>query len=182
MKKTRFILWVALGLGLGTASCGNPDGVGKQQLFSNASHVDNEGFTFFKTVYEKAAFEVELAKHVATTHPGAEATELSNQVIATYEALLPELEEMAGNAQVVLPDPGQPRFEVPASLATDSTNSMDVLAYKNHVAHEQYYLLDQFKRGSRNTYSPIRAFAKEHLDQVKALFVAAGGQEAEGAH
>ena len=181
MKKTRFILWVALGFGLAATSCGNPEGVGKQQLYNNASHVDNEAFTFLKTVHEKASQEVALAKHIQATYPGADSEGLTDQILGLYESLLPQLESLGAEAQVVLPDSGQPAFSVPTGVV-DTAAGFQFAAYKNHVAHEQYYLLDQFKRGSRNTNKTLRQFSLDHLDAVKAVYTSAGGEVSEGAH
>jgi hypothetical protein len=181
MKKTRFIVWVALGLGFATASCGNPEGVGKQQLFNNATHVDNEAFNFLKIVHEKATNEVALAKHIATQYPGTEAAGLTDQIVGLYNELLPQLEQLGAVGQVILPDPGQPALTVPTLIA-DTVNGFQPAAYLNHAAHEQYYILDQFKRATRNTNKAVRQFALDHIDRVKEVFVAAGGQEEEGAH
>lgn len=175
------MVWAALGVSLSFASCGDPEGVGRQQWYNNASHVDGEAFTFFKTVYQKGAHELALAKHIKATYPGSEAAGLTDQIIGLYDAMLPQLEELGLKSQVVLPDAGEPSLNVSSSIA-DTVAGFQVANYKNHVAHEQYYILDQMKRGSRNTNKAVRQFAKDHLNQVKEVFIAAGGQDEEGAH
>ena len=63
MKKRSFVLVAILGLGLGMSSCNNPGDVTKQQLYNNATLVDNDAFNFFKGVHEKGTNAIEMANY-----------------------------------------------------------------------------------------------------------------------
>ncbi|WP_188508541.1 DUF4142 domain-containing protein [Parapedobacter pyrenivorans] len=156
--------------------------VGRNKLYLNATDTDSEAFTFLKTVHEKAVFETELAKYVASTSASSEAKTLAADVVKTYDAIIPELEELAATFHVVLPSPGMPAFVLPDQFLADSLASFDNAAYAGHVQHEQEAIRAQFERLSRNTISELRVYANEKLPAVKTLFAAAGGEEDHGAH
>ncbi len=183
--KLRNIFLVALPLAAATvSSCTTHSGesVTRDKLYSNATDVDSEGFTFFKSVYEKAAHEVALAKYVQSSAASAEAKKLAAGIVETYEPFFSELEELATSFYVVLPSPGMPTFSVPEHFAADSLGGVDSQGYIAHAQHEQGAILEQFKRMDRNTSKVLKAYAKEKLPVVKELFALAGGHEDHGAH
>lgn len=175
---------MALPLAVAASSCTRHAGepVNRSELFSNATGVDSEGFTFFKSVYQKASFEVELAKYVQSTSASAEAKKLAAGIVQTYEPMIAELEEFATSVHVILPDPGTPAFAVPHHFAVDSLGSFDSNGYITHAQHEQGAILNQFNRIDRNTSKALKAYAKEKLPAVKEVFALAGGKEEHGAH
>ena len=175
---------MALPLAVTVGSCTRhgEEPMSRTHLFWNATGVDSEGFTFFKSVYQKAAFEVDLAKHVQSSPASAEAKKVAAGVVQTYEPQLTELEELATSLHVILPDPSQPEFAVPSHFVADSTGSFDSEGYIAHAQHEQAEIVEQYNRASRNTVKGLRSYAAEKLPAVKEVYVLAGGQEEHGAH
>ena len=175
---------MALPLAVSVSSCVQHDGepMSRTRLFWNATGVDSEGFTFFKTVYEKAAFEVELAKYVQSSPASAEAKKVAAGIVQTYEPQLAELEELGTSFHVILPDPSVPAFAVPHHFAVDSTGVFDSKGYIAHAQQEQAEILEQYNRIDRNTVKTLRAFAAEKLPAVKEAFALTGGHEEHGAH
>jgi len=185
MMKFKFISFAAaslavVALGSCTRHAGEP--VSRDILFGNATRVDTEGFTFFKTVYAKAVYETELAKHVRLTQASPEAKELAGQVIETYESAIPELVALATDFYVLLPDAKTLAFAVPHHFDVDSLGNFDSAAYIEHVQHEQGAILEQLGRIDRNTSKVLKGYAKEKLPAVKELFASAGGSEDHHAH
>lgn len=178
MRKSNLLAVAALGLSVFFASC-NADGqANKRQLYNNESKVDTEAYTFFKSAYEKAAYELAYADYAAAN--GASQA-LTNGIREVYADMLPELEVIAAEAHIIIPDPGQLIFSAEERYA-DSTQVFTVADYQAHFLKEQEFLVEQFKRASRNTYKPLREFAQNKLPQVQALYVQAGGQESDGGH
>ncbi len=182
--KFRNIVLMALPLALAVSSCTRHAGepISRTRLFGNATSVDSEGFTFFKSVYQKASFEVELAKYIQSSPASAEAKKLAAGIVKTYEPLIVELEEFGTSFHVILPDPSMPSFEVPHHFAADSLGGFDSKGYIAHAQHEQGAILEQFNRIDRNTSKALKAYAKEKLPAVKEVFALAGGHEEHGAH
>ncbi|SEL90560.1 hypothetical protein [Parapedobacter koreensis] len=181
----KHISWVVASLlVVGLSSCSRHAGeeVSRNKLYSNATDVDAEGFTFFKSVYTKAVFETQLAEYVQSAPASPAAKELAGNVVATYEEAIPELENLATAFYVILPDPGAPVFAVPHHFTTDSLGSFNSEAYIAHVQHEQGAILEQLGRAERNTVKPLRAYAHEKLPAVEELFALAGGEADHGAH
>ncbi len=178
MRKSNLLAVAALGLSVFFASCNSSGQPDKRQLYNNESKVDTEAYTFFKTVHEKAAYELAYAEYAAAN--GAPQS-LTNSIREVYGALLPELENIAAEAQIIIPDPGQLIFSAD-ELHGDSSQAFVVADYQTRFIHEQGQLVDQFKRASRNTYKPLRAYAQDKLSEVQQLYVQAGGQEDNGAH
>lgn len=175
MRKSNLLAVAALGLSVFFASCSTEGQTDKRQLYNNESKVDTEGYTFFKTVHEKAAYELAFAEYAAAN--GAPKS-LTDSISAIYVSMLPELETIAAEAQIVLPDPGQLRFSA-EELFGDSTRVFTVSDYQSRFVNEQHLLVDQFKRGSRNTYKPLREYAQNKLSQIEQLYAQAGGEKAE---
>ena len=102
MKRTKLFLIGALGIGAAFSSCGYSDGqMTKRQLYNNETFVDSEAFTFFKTAHEKAAYELAHARY-ALEQGGTEASRaLAEKIISTYTEMLPELEQLAAEKQVI---------------------------------------------------------------------------------
>lgn len=167
-------------LGSCTRHAGEP--VSRTKLYANATNVDLEGFIFFKTVYAKAVFEMQLARAVLSAPASGKAKELAGQVVETYEPIIPELEELSTASYVILPDPGMPEFAVPHHFTADSLGHFDSEGYIEHVQHEQGAVAGQLDRAARNTSKALRHYAHEHLPAVKKLFVSAGGTEDHQAH
>ncbi|WP_257670076.1 hypothetical protein [Parapedobacter tibetensis] len=155
---------------------------GRDKLYNNATNIDFEGFTFFKTVHEKAVFETHLAKHVQSAPASPAAKEVAAKVIETYEEVIPELENLAVESLVILPDPGMPVFTVPHHFAADSLGSFDSEGYIAHVQHEQQIILEQLSRVDHNTVKSLNRYAKEKLPLVNELYALTGGKEDHGAH
>lgn len=188
----------ALGIGIAYTSCGYSTGeMTKRQLYNNETFVDSEGFTFFKTVYEKAAYELAHARYALTQGGTAESRALAEKIIATYTDMLPELEQLAANKHVIVPDPGALSFNAETAVAdleptntlqTDSLEStqpivaFDGAAYIAHVQKEQAEILNQFTRASRNTDQDVRKYTGDRLEAIKEIYVLAGGEVSESAH
>ncbi len=181
MRRSKLLFIAAVGGVLFLGACGNGN-ANKALLYNNATNVDSEGFDFFKTVHEKAAFELELAKHAASVSSSSEVKALTAKITEVYGAMIPELENMAVEAKVVLPDPGTPAFQLPEKLATDSLGGFDDHAYLDHFVHAQKAILNQFKRVDRNTLILLNDYAAEKLPVVEELYAMAGGEEDHGAH
>lgn len=181
MKKSNLLAIAALGLGVMLSSCQTEGEASRQHMYNNASKVDNEGFTFLKTVHEKAGYELAYSEYAATNSGSAEIKALSDSIAGVYADLLPQLEELAAKLHVVLPDPGQLVFSG-EELALDSEHVLTAEGYKHHFVHEQETIVDQFKRASRNTNANLRALANEQLPKAKSLYAQAGGVESHGAH
>jgi hypothetical protein len=210
MKRTRLFLIGALGIVLGFSSCGGySDGkMTNRQLYNNETFVDSEGFTFFKTAHEKAAYELAHARYAITNGATGDAKALAERIIAVYGEMVPEMEALAADKQVVLPDPGALVFNAEelqeeaatgdsTALATEETSAststsastgasgnatFDADAYLAHVKTQQAEILNQFKRASRNTEKDVRKYASEKLETVKELYKLAGGSTDEQAH
>lgn len=182
--KFRNIFLMALPLAVAASSCTRHAGepVSRTHLYGNATSVDSEGFTFFKSVYKKATFEVELAKYIQSSPASSEAKKLAAEVVKTYEPIITELEALSTSFDVILPDPSMPAFAVPHHFAADSLGSFDSNGYIAHAQHEQGAILEQFNRIDRNTSKALKAYAKEKLPAVKEVFALAGGHEEHGAH
>lgn len=180
IKNSFLVAASLLVLGSCTRHAGEP--VRRGTLYNNESHVDTEGYTFFKLVHGKGQFETQLAKHMQSGSASAEAKDLARKIVETYEPIVTELEGIAGEFSVVLPDRGLPGFAVPHHFDTDTLGNVNSAGYIAHVQHEQAAILEQFKRLSRNTNKELQHFAEEKMPAVKALFTAAGGQEEHGAH
>lgn len=153
----------------------------KAQLYNNMTSVDSEGFDFLKTVHEKAVSEVERANYVESVSSSPAVKELAKKVVDTYKGIIPELEEIATEAHVILPDPGAAIWS-PEELAEDSLAGFDDQQYIAHVQREQKLILEQFKRADRNTYPALNTYAAERLPAIQELYVLAGGEEDPGAH
>lgn len=183
MRRSNLLVIAAVGGVLFLSSCGNSnDRADKSLLYNNATSVDSEGFDFFKTVHEKAGFELALAQHAASTSASADVKALAAKITEVYGVMIPELERLATEAAVVLPDPGTPAFQLPESLTSDSLGGFDDHIYLNRFVHEQKEILKQFTRADRNTYVPLNNYAGEKLPAVKELYAMAGGEEDHGAH
>lgn len=186
MKRTRLFLMGAFAIGFAVASCGYADQnkITKEQLYSNATHVDSEGFTFFKTTYEKAAYELAHAQYALGQGVSGDAKAIADKIVATYPDLLPELEQLAAKKQVIVPDPGALMFTAPeAYAAEDSTAvSFDAEAYVLHVQKEHKELINQLKRASRNTDQDLRKFGAEKIAAIKEIYALSGGHEEESSH
>lgn len=167
---------------LGSCAKHSGETVRRGTLFNNESHADSEGFEFFKSVHEKAQFEVALAKYIQSSPASAEAKGLADKIATTYGSLATELEDLSGSFAVILPAPGEVDFVVPGDFQADSLGTFDNAGYIAHVQHEQGAILNQFNRLSRNTNSELKKFAEEKIPAVKELFAAAGGQEDHSAH
>lgn len=175
---------MALPLAIVAGSCTRHAGESttRTRLYSNATDVDSEGFSFFKSVYKRAKAEVELAKYVQSSSASAEAKKLAAGIVETYEPVLSELEDLGTSFHVVVPDPSVPAFAVPHHFAADSLGGFDSKGYIAHAQHEQGAILEQFNRIDRNTSAKLKAYAKEKLPAVKEVFALAGGHEEHGAH
>lgn len=184
MKRRSLFLIGALGLSIAFYSCGNSDQVTKQQLYNNATLVDSEGFTFFKTSHEKIAYELEYANYAASVSSSSQVKGLADKLQEVYGSMLPELEELAASKQVVLPDPGALVFNAEDfNLEADSVQApFDEQAYLAHALKAQKEILNQFKRASRNTDKELRQYSADRLEAVKSAFVQAGGEEDAGGH
>ena len=186
MKRTRLFLIGAMAIGVTLASCGGyGDNIGKQQLYNNATLVDTEGFIFFKTAHEKAAYELAHAQYALSQGVSGEARILAEKIVATYTALLPVIDSLAAEKQVIANDPGALVFSVAPDTA--STDSLTVVAfnqesYMAHVQKEQAEILNQFKRASRNTDKDLRKFTSEQLEIIKEIYTLAGGHVDESHH
>lgn len=178
MRKPNLLAVVALGLSVFFASCNSEGQANKQQLYNNATKVDSEGYAFFKTVHEKASYELAYAEYAAAN--GAPAA-LTDNIKALYSEILPQLEALAADAHVIVPAPGQLVFAA-EELQSDSTQTFVASEYQDRFVREQQALVDQFKRASRNTYKPLRAYAQETLPRVQQLYADAGGAADHGAH
>lgn len=181
MRTSNLLATATLGLGILFASCQTEGDANRQQLYNNFTKVDSEGFEFLKQVHEKASYEVAYAQYVATTSGFADAKALADSITYLYSEIIPQLEELAAEAHVILPDPGGLEFSA-AGLYTDTANVFSSQDYFERFVHEQEVILDQFERASRNTYVPLRSYANEKLPQIKNLYAQAGGKEEEGAH
>ena len=186
MKSTKLFLIGAFAIGFAVASCGysNPDKITKEQLYNNTTHVDSEGFTFFKTAYEKAAYELSHANYALSQGVSGDAKAIADQIVASYTDMLPELEQLAIKKQVIVPDPGALVFTAPEFTAEEDSVAVpfDEAAYILHVQKEHKELINQFKRASRNTDVDLRKFGSDKIAAVKEIFALAGGQEEESAH
>lgn len=160
--------------------------VRRDVLYNNETDVDSEGFSFFKFVHETAVYEVGLANQVQSTTTSAKARELANKVIETYEPIIPELEKLAGEAYVVLPDPGAVAWAAGrAGAPGDSLQMANAVNEANYIAHvqeRQRLILDQFNRIDRNTHRGLSRYATEKLPVIQELYAMAGGSEDHGAH
>lgn len=179
--KNSFLVAASL-LVLGSCTRHPGETVRRGTLYNNETHVDSEGYVFFKSVHEKAQFETELAKYIQSAPASSEAKGLAAKVVETYEPMAAELEELAETVSLVLPDPGMAGFAVPSHFGTDTLGTFDSAAYIAHVQHEQGAILEQFNRLSRNTNSRLQHYALEKVAGVKEVFAAAGGHEDHGAH
>lgn len=183
MRRSKLFFIAAIGGVLFLGSCGNSsEKANKSLLYNNATSVDSEGLDFFKTVHEKAGFELALAKHAASASTSTEVKALAAKVTEVYGEMIPELERIATEASVVLPDPGTPAFQIPEKLALDSLGGFDNQTYLDHFVHVQKDILNQFKRADRNTYIPLNNYAGDKLPVIKELYAMAGGEEDHGAH
>lgn len=181
--KNNFLVATSLAvfvLGSCTRHSGEP--VRRALLYNNESHIDTEGYVFFKLVHEKAQFEAELAKHVQGSTASAEAKNLAAKIAEAYEPVAVELENLASEFSVVLPAPGRPGFSVPHHFDTDTLGNFSSEGYIAHVRHEQAAIIEQLSRVDRNTNKALRQYAEGKLPVVKTLFAAAGGVEDHGAH
>lgn len=180
--KNSFIVAASV-LVLGSCAKHSGETVRRGTLFNDETYVDSEGFEFFKSVHRKARFETALAKHVQSiSTASSEARELAGKIAGTYEPVAAELEELAGDFSVILPDPGEAGFVAPGNFATDSVGTFDNAGYLAHAQHEQKVILEQFNRLSRNTNKELKKYAEEKAPAVKEVFAAAGGQEDHSAH
>lgn len=209
MKRTRLFLIGAMAITVTFASCGYDNGkVGKEQLYNNATFVDSEGFTFFKTAHEKAAYELAHAQYALSQGASGDARTLAEKIVATYTDLLPGLEELGAEKQVIADDPGALVFKAEehyavrgtassaqtdeidaetdsiASIATEDVaqSAFDQDRYMEHVQKEQAAILKQFERASRNTDKDVRKFSQDRLDVMKEIYTLAGGHVDEHAH
>lgn len=205
MKRTRLFLIGAMAITVTFASCGYDNGkVGKEQLYNNATFVDTEGFRFFKTAHEKAAYELAHAQYALSQGVSGEAQVLAEKIVGTYADLLPELEELGVAKQVIADDPGafvfnaEEHYELitaepivaeelegeaaPAVTENTTSTAFNSEAYIAHVQKEQAAILDQFERASRNTDKDLRKFATDRLDIIKEIYTLAGGHVDEHAH
>ncbi|WP_353184185.1 DUF4142 domain-containing protein [Parapedobacter lycopersici] len=159
--------------------------MGRATLFNNKTGVDTEGFSFFKSVHEAAAYEVDLANRIGASATSPEVKKLASQVVETYQSILPELVEIATVEYVILPDPGALVESVPADSTADSLSTVGTVTeqdYIAHVQHQQAMILEQFNRASRNTNKQLRNFAAAKLPAVQELYALAGGKADHGAH
>lgn len=185
MKRNRLFLIGAIAIGSVAASCGYSDQnkITKQQQYNNATHVDTEGFRFFKTTYEIAAYELDHAQYALSQGVSGEAKAIADQIVATYTGLLPELEQLAITKQVIVPDPGALVFAEPEVAAEDSVAApFDAAAYVLHVQKQHEELINQFNRASRNTDPDLRKIGTEKIAAIKDIFTLAGGHLEESAH
>jgi|SRR5690606_26281994 len=182
--KFRTICLMALPLAVAVSSCTRHAGepVKRSLLFNNETHVDTDGYLFFKLTHEKAVYEVQLAEYIQSTTASDATKKLASAISDVYKGMIPELESLAATFDVMLPDPGLPGFAVPHHFAPDSLTNFSNEAYLAHVQHEQGVILEHFNRIDRNTSKVLKAYAKEKLPAVKEVFALAGGHEEHGAH
>lgn len=187
MKRTRLFLAGAMAVAVTFASCGYDNGkIGKQQLYNNATFVDTEGFTFFKTAHEKMAYELAHAEYALSQGITGDARALAEKIIASYTKLLPMIDSLAVEKQVIANDPGALVFQ--AEHVTAETDSLeaapafDQAGYVAHVQKEQAAILNQFTRASRNTDKDLRKFCQDRLEMIQEIYTLAGGQVDDGAH
>lgn len=166
---------------------------GEPLLYNNQTKVDTEGFRFFKIVHEAVVYEVGLANHISATATSPDVKKLANQVIETYQPVIPELVELATTEYVILPDPGAVVWRANGMDAPDDSlqtadmanERADVINEQNYVAHvqqKQALIVEQFNRLSRNTNRQLRDYAAEKLPTVQELYALAGGEADHGAH
>jgi gas vesicle protein len=136
----------------------------KSLLLNNETATDTEAFQFLKTVYEKGTHESALARQVAAQSVSSQVKEVAERVSGFYEEVLPEIESLAAQTDVLIPAPGMPAFEVNDTVAINEKE------YLHNTLHEQKLVLDQFKRADRNTHKAINAYAKGKLEQIEELY------------
>lgn len=181
MKRRSLVIVAALGLGLGLSSCGNSEEPNKQQLFSNASLGDGDGFGFYKNVHELGTNAIEVAKYANSQGASGEVKALNDKILEVYPSLLAEMETLGSQLQVVLPDPGAQVFNADEAAA-DSTYTFALDTYLAKAAEDTGRIAEEFKRASRNTEKSTRAFAAQNLEAVKEIYILAGGKKDEGGH
>jgi|GEM_PF-882514 len=162
------------------------ESVRRDVLFSNETDVDSEGFTFLKVVHETAVYELALANQIQSTAASPKAREVANKVIAVYEPIVPDLEQLAGESFVVLPDPGAVAWTTGrAGAPGDSLQMAGAVNETNYLAHvqeRQKMLLDQFNRVNRNTHRQLRRYAADKIPAIQELYALSGGAADHGAH
>ncbi len=181
MKRTRLFLLAAFGLSIAFTSCNNYGEYGRQKAYNNATTADSEAFKFYKTAFEKMTYAVDFAKY-SSNLGNSEIQALNNRILEVYPAYLTEMEAMAADDQVVLPDPGMPAFTVPSAFQVDSVTVFDPAAYASYMEKEHAEILKEFKRASRNTDLDVREYAKERLPVIEELYKLSGGTTEEGGH
>src|SRR5690606_16139785 len=107
--------------------------------------------------------ESALARQVAAQSVSSQVKEVAERVSGFYEEVLPEIESLAAQTDVLIPAPGMPAFEVNDTVAINEKE------YLHSTLHEQKLVLDQFKRADRNTHKAINAYAKGKLEQIEEL-------------
>ncbi len=164
MKKTGLTVSLFAAAYLAVSCSGSGYQTRKNQLLNNVTGVDTEAFEFLKTVYEKGTHESERARRVAAQAVSGQVKDIAGRVSGLYDGILPEIERLAAETEVLIPAPGMP------ALPPADTTAMAESDYLHTTLHEQKLILDQFKRADRNTHKGINAYAKDKLADVEQLY------------
>lgn len=134
--------------------------------YVNLTNADTEEYDFLRTVYQLASDEIAFAKVIsqrgASTNVQSLADNLSNQ----YSEVLSKLSELANQANVLLPFPGQSTFELTADFDSVGTNVLEK-AYVERSLHNQEHIIYQFKNVTHNTKVATNRYASEILPTLK---------------
>src|SRR5690606_20000677 len=183
--KLKNMLLMALPLAVAATSCTRHAGepARRSLLFNNETNIDSDGYLFLLSVHEKAVSGVKAAEQIQSASAPEATKALASKINSLYGEMIPELEKLAEDFHVLLPDPGLPGFSMPHHFSSDSVSSgIDNESFLAYAQHEQGAILDQFQRVDRNTSKVLKKYAREKLTAVKEIYKLAGVHDAYCSH
>ncbi|QNL48448.1 DUF4142 domain-containing protein [Olivibacter sp. SDN3] len=134
--------------------------------YLNFTKADTEEYDFLRTVYQLASDEIAFAQVVSQRGTSANVKSLADNLSNQYGEVLSKLSELADEANVLLPFPGQSTFELTAGLDSAGTNVLEKV-YVEQSLHNQEYIIHQFKNVTNNTKLSTNRYASEVLPILK---------------
>lgn len=134
--------------------------------YLNVTKADSEAYAFFRTVYQTASDELAFA-NIIGNKGGAGTGQLTDSISAQYKGVLARVEELATDANVLIPQPGFDTFSLEGGLDSAQTQVL-ASAYLQTSISNQKKVIEQFKQVTNNTSAPLRDYAQEVLPTLES--------------
>ncbi|WP_134090332.1 DUF4142 domain-containing protein [Olivibacter sp. XZL3] len=134
--------------------------------YTNTTEADTEEYQFYRTVYQLANEQIGFANVISQKGGNANVKSLAANLSAQYTEVMTKIEELATNADVLIPFPAMHAFELPAGLDSAQANVLEK-EFLQHTLHNQEAIIHQFETAKYNTKVPARKYAEETLSTLE---------------